>query len=165
MGTPALSVSYNVTIDGIIPLGFWTKVDGLGMEYEVFDYREGGVNGYMHKFVGPAKFTNLRLSRPVDATSPALMLWLQSNQMMVMPRTMAITAMTAAGDAITTWNLVGAVPVKWTGPSLDIMSNGLATETLEVAYQEISLIGGLASALAGAIGGAISGSVSASVSF
>ena len=42
---------------------------------------------------------------------------------------------------------------------------GLATETLEVAYQEISLIGGLASALAGAVGGAISGSVSASISF
>jgi phage tail-like protein len=101
----------------------------------------------------------------VDATSPALMMWLQSNQMMVVPQTMAITAMTAAGEAITTWNLVGAVPVKWSGPSLDIMSNSLATETLEVAYQEISLLGGLASALAGAIGGAISGSVSASISF
>lgn len=165
MGDPAISVFYNVTIDGFIPLGFWTKVDGLGMEYEVFEYREGGVNGYMHKLVGPVKFTNLRLSRPVDATSPALMMWLQSNQMMVVPQTMAITAMTASGEAITTWNLVGAVPVKWTGPSLDVLSNNLATETLEVAYQEISLIGGLASALAGAIGGAISGSVSASISF
>jgi len=78
---------------------------------------------------------------------------------------MAITAMTAAGEAITTWNLLGAVPVKWTGPSLDIMSNSIATETLEVAYQEISLLGGLASGLAGALSGAISGSVSASVSF
>jgi phage tail-like protein len=165
MGDPAISVFYNVTIDGFIPLGFWTKVDGLGMEYEVFEYREGGVNGYMHKLVGPVKFTNLRLSRPVDATSPALMMWLQSNQMMVVPHTMAITAMTAAGEAITAWNLVGAVPVKWTGPSLDVLSNNLATETLEVAYQEISLIGGLASALAGAVSGAISGSVSASVSF
>jgi phage tail-like protein len=165
MGDPAISVFYNVTIDGFIPLGFWTKVDGLGMEYEVFEYREGGVNGYMHKLVGPVKFTNLRLSRPVDTTSPALMMWLGSNQMMVVPQTMAITAMTASGEAITTWNLVGAVPVKWTGPSLDVLSNNLATETLEVAYQEISLIGGLASALTGAIGGAISGSVSASVSF
>lgn len=165
MGDPAISVFYNVTIDGVIPLGFWTKVDGLGMEYEVFEYREGGVNGYMHKLVGPVRFTNLRLSRPVDTTSPALMMWLQSNQMMVVPQTMAITAMTASGEAITTWNLVGAVPVKWTGPSLDVLSNNLATETLEVAYQEISLIGGLASALAGAVSGAVSGSVSASLSF
>ena len=165
MGDPALSVSYNVTLDGFIPLGFWTKVEGLGMEFEVFTYREGGVNGYEHKLIGPVKFTNLRLSRPVDATSPAVMMWLASNQMMVVEHTMAITAMNAAGEAITTWNLLGAVPVKWTGPALDIMSNSVATETLEVAYQEISLLGGLASALAGAVSGAISGSVSASISF
>lgn len=165
MGDPAVSISYAVTIDGIIPLGLWTKIEGLGMEYDVFDYREGGVNGYTHKMLGPLKFTNLRLSRPVDETSPLVMMWLASNQMMVMHQTMAITAMTAGGEAITTWNLVGAVPVKWTGPSLDIMSNSVATETLEVAYQEISILGGMASAIAGAIGGAISGSVSASVSF
>jgi hypothetical protein len=55
--------------------------------------------------------------------------------------------------------------VKWTGPQLDIMSNNVATETLEVAYQEISILGGIAGALAGAVSGAISGSVSASISF
>ena len=166
MSDPALSVSYRVTLDGFISLGFWTKVEGLGMEYEVTTFREGGVNGYEHKLIGPVKFTNLRLTRPVDATSAAIMAWLGSNMIGVLPhQTMAITAMTAAGDEITTWNLLGVIPVKWTGPSLDIMSNAIATETLEIAYQEISLLGGLASALAGAIGGAISGSVSASVSF
>lgn len=165
MGDPAVSIAYNVTVDGFIPLGLWTKIEGLGMEYQVTEYREGGVNGYTHKLVGPVKFTNLRLSRPVDATSPLVMAWLASNQMQVVPMTMAVTAMTAGGEAITTWNLMGVVPVKWTGPQLDIMSNNVATETLEVAYQEISLIGGLASAAAGAISGAISGSVSAGISF
>ena len=32
MGDPAISVSYHVTVDGFIPLGFWNKVEGLGME-------------------------------------------------------------------------------------------------------------------------------------
>ena len=163
MPDPALNVFYNVTIDGLISLGTWTKVDGLGMEYQVTEYREGGVNGYMHKLVGPAKFTNLRLSRPVDMTSPMLMTWLMSNQIAVKPETMAVTAMTAAGDSITTWSLVGVVPVKWTGPTLDIMSNAVSTETLEVAYQEISLLGGLLGSAVGALAGAIGGS--ASVSF
>jgi phage tail-like protein len=163
MSDPALNVFYNVTIDGLISLGTWTKVDGLGMEYQVTEYREGGVNGYMHKFVGPAKFTNLRLSRPVDMTSPMLMTWLMSNQISVNPQTMAVTAMTAAGDSITTWSLVGVVPVKWTGPTLDIMSNAVSTETLEVAYQEISLLGGLLGSAVGALAGAIGGS--ASISF
>jgi phage tail-like protein len=157
MGDPAISIAYKVTVDGFIPLGIWTKIEGLGMEYQVTEYREGGVNGYVHKIVGPAKFTNVRLSRPVDSTSPLLMTWLQSNMMAIIPQTMAITACTAGGEEITTWSLVGVVPVKWTGPSLDVMSNQVATETLEIAYQEIL---GLAS-----FAGAISGSFSASVSF
>ncbi len=163
MPDPALNVFYRVSIDGLISLGTWTKVDGLGMEYQVTEYREGGVNGYMHKIIGPAKFTNLRLSRPVDITSPLLMTWLMSNQVAIKPQTMAVTAMTAAGDDITTWSLVGVVPVKWTGPSLDIMSNAVSTETLEVVYQEISLLGGLIGSAVGALAGAIGGS--ASVSF
>ena len=43
------------------------------------------------------------------------------------------------------------MPVKWTGPSLDIMSNQVATETLEVAYQEIIGLGALGGMLAGAL--------------
>ena len=86
------------------------------------------------------------------------MLWLQSNMIKVVPQTMSITAMTMNGDEITTWNLAGVVPVKWTGPSLDIMSNNVATETLEVTYQEIIGLGALGGLLAGAM------SVSANVS-
>jgi phage tail-like protein len=151
MGDPAVSIAYKCTIDGFIPLGIWTKLDGLGFEYTVTEYREGGVNGYTHKIIGPGKYTNLRLSRPVDSTSDLLMLWLQGNMMKVLPQTMAITAMTAGGEEITTWNLAGVVPVKWSGPTLDIMSNSVATETLEVAYQEIIGLGALGGMLAGAL--------------
>lgn len=157
MADPAVSIAYKCTIDGFIPLGVWTKIEGLGFEYQVTEYREGGVNGYTHKILGPCKYTNLRLSRPVDPTSQLLMMWLQSNMVAVVPQTMAITAMTAAGTEITTWNLAGVVPVKWSGPSLDLMSNNVATETLEITYQEIIGLGGLGGMLAGAL------SVSASV--
>jgi phage tail-like protein len=161
MGDPAVSIAYRVTIDGFIPLGIWTKIEGLGFEYQVTEYREGGVNGYTHKILGPCKYTNIRLSRPVDSTSQLLMLWLQSNLIAVLPQTMAITAMTAGGEDITTWNLAGVVPVKWSGPSLDVMSNNVATETLEVMYQEIIGLG----ALGGMLAGALSVSASVDVSF
>lgn len=158
MGDPAVTIAYKCTIDGFIPLGIWTKIEGLGFEYQVTEYREGGVNGYTHKILGPCKYTNLRLSRPVDSNSQFLMMWLQSNMIAVLPQTMAITAMTAGGEEITTWNLAGVVPVKWTGPTLDLMGNQIATETLEITYQEIIGLGGLGGMLAGAV------SVSASVS-
>ena len=161
MGDPAVSIAYKVTIDGFIPLGIWTKIEGLSFEYQVTEYREGGVNGYTHKLLGPCKYTNVRLSRPVDSTSELLMLWLQSNMIAVLPQTMAITACTASGEDITTWNLAGVVPIKWSGPSLDVMSNNVATETLEIAFQEIIGLG----ALGGMLAGALTVSASVNVSF
>lgn len=160
MGDPAISIAYKVTIDGQMSLGIWTKIEGLSFEYQVTEYREGGVNGYTHKLLGPCKYTNVRLSRPVDSTSAQLMLWLQSNMIAVLPQTMGITACTASGEDITTWNLAGVVPIKWSGPSLDVMSNNVATETLEIAFQEIIAVG----ALGGMLAGALSVSASANVS-
>ena len=159
MGDPALSIVYKCTIDGFIPLGIWSKIESLGFEYDVMEYREGGVNGYTHKLIGPAKYTNLRLTRPVDSNSALLSMWVQSVLIQVVPQTMSISALNSAGEEITTWNLSGVVPVKWTGPSLDIMGNAIATETLELAYEQIIGFGALGGALAGAL------TVSASVSF
>jgi phage tail-like protein len=151
MGDPALSLVYRCTIDGFIPLGIWSKIEGLGFEYKVTTYREGGVNGYEHKLVGPTTYTNLRLSRPVDSDSKYLSMWLQSIAIKVIPQTMAITALSSAGEDITTWNLAGVIPVKWTGPALDIMGNAIAMETLEVVYEQIIGFGALGGALAGAV--------------
>jgi phage tail-like protein len=72
---------------------------------------------------------------------------------------MGISALNSAGEEITTWNLAGVVPIKWTGPTLDIMGNAIATETLECVYEQIIGFGGLGGALAGGI------TVSASVGF
>lgn len=155
MGEPALSLTYKVTIDGIIPLGTWSKIEGLGFSFDIKEYREGGVNGYMHKIVGPLKYDNVRLSRPVDSDSMLLYIWLSANLVAVVPQTMAITALDSEGNEVTTWNLSGVVPVKWTGPSLDIFGNQIAMETLEIAYSEMIGLGGIGAALAGAAVGAI----------
>lgn len=151
MPDPALSIVYKCTVDGFIPLGIWNKIEGLGFEYQVTEYREGGINGYTHKIIGPAKYTNLRLSRPVDSNSQYLSMWIQSQMVKVVPQTMSISALSSAGEEITTWNLSGVLPVKWTGPTLDIMGNAIAMETLEVAYEQIIGFGGAGAALAGAL--------------
>jgi phage tail-like protein len=154
MGDPALSLVYKCTIDGFIPLGIWNKIEGLGFEYKVTPYREGGVNGFEHKFVGPVSYTNLKLSRPVDSNSKYVSLWIQSVMVKVVPQTMSITALSSAGEEITTWNLANVIPVKWTGPTLDIMGNAIAMETLEVYYEQIIGFGELGTAIAGAATGA-----------
>jgi phage tail-like protein len=155
MGEPALTLSYKVTIDGVIPLGTWSKIEGLGFSYDIKEYREGGVNAYMHKIVGPLKYDNVRLSRPVDSDSMLVYIWLAANLVKVVPQTMSNTALNSAGDEVTTWNLSGVVPIKWQGPSLDILGNQIAMETLEIAYSEMMGLGGVGAALLGAAASAV----------
>ena len=143
MSDPALSIVYRCTIDGVLPLGLWTKIEGIGFEYDIKEYREGGVNLFTHKLLGPIKYTTLRLSRPVDSNSQWLAMWLQMQAVKVIPSTMAISALASTGEEITTWNLAGVVPFKWSGPTLDIMGNAIATETLEVIYEQIIGFGAL----------------------
>lgn len=149
MGEPALTLTYECILDGIIPLGRWTKIENLGFAYKVEEYREGGVNGYTRKIVGPRTYDNVRLSRPVDSDSRLVSIWLAANMVKIVPQTMSIIALDSAGNEVTQWNLAGVVPVKWTGPSLDINGNQLAIETLELAYEEMIGLGGVGAALAG----------------
>ena len=150
MGEPALTLTYQCTVDGIISLGTWTKIENLAFSYSVEEYREGGLNTYTRKIIGPLKYENVRLSRPVDADSMLIAAWLTSNIVKIVPQTMSITAMDSAGNEVTTWNLSGVVPVKWTGPTLDVNGNQVAMETLELAYDEMIGLGGVGAAISGA---------------
>jgi phage tail-like protein len=143
MSDPALSIVYRCTIDGVLPLGLWTKIENIGFEYDIKEYREGGVNLFTHKLLGPIKYTTLKLSRPVDSNSQWLAMWLQMQAIKVIPSTMAISALASTGEEITTWNLAGVVPFKWSGPTLDIMGNAIATESLELIYEQIIGFGAL----------------------
>lgn len=45
------------------------------------------------------------------------------------------------GEAVDRWQLVGARPVRWSGPEFDALSQGIASESLTVRYDEIRWAG------------------------
>ena len=98
MAEPALTLTYRCTIDGLISLGTWSKIEQLGFTYEVTEYREGGVNSHIHKLVGPVKYDNVRLSRPIDQSSMKVAAWLAANLVKIVGQTMSIAALDSAGD-------------------------------------------------------------------
>ena len=69
---PYLGFNFAVEVDSIVVAGF-SEVSGLQSEAEVHEYREGGVNEYVHKCAGPIKYSsNLVLKRGI---SDAAGLW------------------------------------------------------------------------------------------
>jgi phage tail-like protein len=131
---PALGLRFTVTIDGQASLGNWTKCEGLTVEYDVHEYSEGGLNGFVHRLPGRAKYQNIKLTRPIDASSAAVAGWVASVQAMGNRVTAQIAVLDPEGAPVTFWNLLDVFPVRWTGPNLDIDTAQVATETLELAH-------------------------------
>ena len=71
---------------------------------------------------------------PVGSDSAKLTAWFASMVNGVKPTTAVITAMTGEAKPVTSWSLLGVIPVRWTGPSLNPDNAKVATETLEIAH-------------------------------
>lgn len=132
---PILAFHFAIEIGGLIVAGF-SDASGLQAEIEVQEYREGGVNDYIHKFAGPTKYpSNLILKRGItDNTS----LWSWYTDVMrgrIERKLVGVVLMNSTGDVSRRWNLQNAYPVKWTGPELKATASEVAIETLELAHE------------------------------
>jgi phage tail-like protein len=133
MADPGIGLRFKVRIDGR-DIGNWQKCEGLNLEYDIYQYEEGGENAYVHRLPGRVKYENIRLTRPIDGDSMTVQAWLQSLQLRMVPATAQISVLDPSGETVASWNLGGVYPVRWTGPSLDVNGNQWATETLELTH-------------------------------
>ena len=130
---PALSIRFHVQVDGV-DIGSWTECSGLGAEFEVFEWKEGGNNGFVHHLPGRISYPNVTLGRAIDQDSANLAAWFSGLEQSVTRKTAAITAFDGNKREIVTWNLTGVWPVKYSGPSLSSDGAGVAKETLELSH-------------------------------
>lgn len=138
---PAVSVCFKVKIDEF-PLGLFNSCEGLGCEIVIEQREEGGNNAMVWQLPTRMKFSNVKLSRPIGADSAKLTKWFAGMMNGVTPTTMVISAMTLDERVVAEWSLHGVIPVRWTGPSLNLDTAKVATETLEVAHHGILPGGG-----------------------
>ena len=132
---PYLAFNFLVEIKGLTVGGF-TEVGGLQLEIEVEDYREGGLNGFIHKLAGPARYpTNLTLKHGLTDVD-GLWKWHQDvARGKIKRRNLSILLHDSAGNETWRWNFSGAYPVKWVGPELRAGSTDVAVETVELVHK------------------------------
>ena len=95
---------------------------------------EGGNNSFVWQLPSRIKYTNVKLSRAVGRDSYKITEWLIGFATEVTRKTACITAMTGDRQVVASWNLDGVMPVRWSGPSLNLDSPKVAMETLELAH-------------------------------
>ncbi len=133
---PAVSVCFAVSIDDN-SLGAFNSCEGLGCEVVLEQREEGGNNSMVWQLPTRLKYSNIKLTRPVGKDTAQITKWFASMVNGVKPKTATISAMTADGQVVAEWGLLGVVPVRWTGPSLNLDSPKVATETVEIAHHGI----------------------------
>ncbi len=130
---PAVSVCFKVEIDAC-PLGTFTACEGIGVEVTMEQREEGGNNAFIHQLPGRIKYTNVKLTRPVNADTAKVAQWFATMSGVPERTNARIVAMTVESQEVWRWTLTGVLPVRWTGPSMSVDSAKVATETLELAH-------------------------------
>jgi phage tail-like protein len=106
---PYQGCNFIIEIEGLLVGGF-SECSGLEAETEVIDYREGGVNDYIHRFAGGTRYPPLVLRHGITS-SDGLWRWYQMTAAgQVVRRNGTIFLLDKAHDAAIQWNFKDAFP-------------------------------------------------------
>jgi phage tail-like protein len=122
-----------VEINGTLVGGF-SEVTGFERRTEVDDYREGGVNDYVHKIAKETRYPNLTLKRGItDLTN----LWQWHQQVIngqIERKTVSVILLDSLGLERWRWIFSDAYPVKWNGSDMNANSSTVSVESIELAH-------------------------------
>ena len=130
---PYLAFRFKVEIEGVIAASF-SECSGLQVETEIEEYREGGVNVFVHKLPKRTKYQTITLKRGL-MDSEELWYWHQGVVAGIVIRLNgSILLLDHKGREQWRWNFIEAYPIKWVGPALRADQGSVAIETLELAH-------------------------------
>lgn len=148
--------NFLVEIEGILAGGF-SECNGLQVETEFLDYREGGQNDFVHRFAGPTKYPLLILKHGLTQID-GLWSWHQDVVTGKIERKNGtIYLLNKQRIPVIWWDFKEAIPLKWTGPDLRADSGNVAIESVELAHRGLgrpklgNLLAGIGAEIAGSL--------------
>jgi phage tail-like protein len=118
----------------------FSECSGLEASVEVFDYKEGGVNGYVHKFPTRASHSNLTLKHGVIYLYDDLWSWhYDFVQGQGKRKDGLIVLLDEARQPAKVWKFKRGIPMKWVGPQLNASQGNVAIESLEISHEGLIL--------------------------
>ncbi len=130
-----LNNSFSVDVPGApIPVGNFTRVSGLEIEWELETYREGGENGGEHVFPSQIKNSRLVCEYGIGFLDPLYRWFSMTNAGMMIRLPMLIYLMDEKRFPVKLWMVMSAMPVKYSAPSFDAMASEVAITRLEFIH-------------------------------
>jgi phage tail-like protein len=149
---PFMTFNFAVEIEGLLVGGF-SQVEGLASDIELEEYREGGVNGFVHKLPGHTTHANLVLRHGLTAISTLWNWYDNTSRGVITRRNGTIMLLDRRQIPVMWWNFRNGLPVRWTGPTFDAASDAVGVEALELVHEGLSkpLLGQVAALAQGGV--------------
>lgn len=141
---PLSTFAFGVSIDSVVN-AYFTECTGLQVSMTPYTIKEGGLN-YPHRFPSRVEYGQVTLKWGLAETT-ALWDWFQKTMdATTTPKASRGSAKHRRSISIVQfdrqtksparlWNLIGAFPVKWVGPSFNAGQSQVAIESVEIAYE------------------------------
>jgi len=141
----------------INPLAGFSECTGLEMTLETEDFEEGGNNGTVLKFPKRAKWGDITLRRGITRNTELFDWFYGFTQGIAQRKDGLIILMDERHAPHTVWRFRRGLPVKYSAPQLNAQQSSVAIESITIAHEGISRMGGAAglAAAVGAVAGAI----------
>ena len=134
---PYRSTHFIVEIEGLLVGGF-SHCSGLQVQIEGHEYREGGVNDFVHRFAGRTTHPPLLLKQGM---SPLEGLWNWHQETVagvIKRRNGTIYLLDQQRLPVMWWDFREGLPTKWTGPELSADRGAVAFESIEIVHHGLS---------------------------
>lgn len=129
------------SVTGIPGTPVFQEVTGLENETQVIEYRAGNSPTFSPiKMPGLAKVGNVTMKKGIFVTDSLLWKWFSSITMNTIARcTIVVNLMDQTGTPQYMWTLNNAWPTKFSGTDLKSDGNEVAIESIEIAYETLTV--------------------------
>jgi phage tail-like protein len=136
---PYRNFGFLVEIDGVESAGFTQVLMPSGV-LTVFEYREGSDGPCSVLWLpGRVRYGNLVLRRGIGESDALFDWWHAVCEGRTDRRTVTVVLLDAERNPVKRWRFAQALPVRYGVDPLDAAASTVATETLELAFEEMAL--------------------------
>ena len=133
---PQLGFCFAIEVAGVVH-AYFLECSGLSASVDVLEFKEGGFNEYSHRLPGRTTFTNITLKQGLT-DSTEMYDWFTdftaAKDKSSKTKDVSVVQVDYEGNQMFRWNLSGAFPVKWTGPSFNAGQSNISVESFEIAF-------------------------------
>jgi phage tail-like protein len=117
------------------------EVQGLSVEVETEEFKEGGENRFVHKLPTRTKYQELVLKRGMFVGS-GIILWCRNaiENFDFQPTNLTVTLLNEDHIPIAAWYIVNAYPTSWSITDLNAMESKVVVESIKLRYNYFKIL-------------------------